>query len=498
LFERLKMGLTKVTYSMINGAAINVLDYGAVADGSWTAATSTVAGTDNYAAFASAISAAVTNKIGTVYIPSGQYRVSQQLSIPASITLAGGGNMKYGYFPAGLYIAGTILLINGAADGDCIAFTGISNIGLRDMSVFNTNNNAIRSVVSVVDVLYPTITNVSLASTRAVTGAGLYVRGATYWGTFTNIVANGNIKFGLRLYGNVNANEFTSGQYEGTWYGMYQASGTITANAFHGVKFDSSWNGTDTAFVPTYATAGLFGGATLPSYVTEIIRMDGSDRSTFSGCYFEGSGALPNYNGLPNYFVVWVGSGCENVQIINSSFAGCYLYDTGVSTVVDPTVSGPSNQGFTHSSRDFPQIQGWPFGVAQSIPTATWTKFDISEGGGNAGSELYFNASTNQITVLNAGTFLFNWNIQVATWTNAAQYLQTKIVGVRQGFGGSTTTYYSPVTVATSGNEMISTFSCISKLAAGDLLSVEIYQNSGSDKLITEANSFLNVAKLNG
>jgi len=492
------MGLTKVTYSMINGAAINVLDYGAVADGSWTVATLTVAGTDNYAAFSSAISAAVANGIGTVYIPSGQYRVSQQLSIPASITLAGDGNMKYGYFPAGLYIAGTILLINGATDGDCIAFTGISNIGLRDMSVFNTNNNAIRSVVSVVDVLYPTITNVSLASTRAVSGAGLYVRGATYWGTFTNIVANGNIRFGLRLYGNVNANEFTSGQYEGTWYGMYQASGTTTANAFHGVKFDSSWNGTDTAFVPTYITAGLFGGASLPSYITEIIRMDASDRSTFSGCYFEGSGALPNYGGLPNYFVIWIGGSCENVQIINSSFAGCYLYDVGVSSVVDPTVSGPSNQGFTHSSRDFPQIQGWPFGVAQSIPTATWTKFDISEGTGNAASELYFNTSTNQITVLNAGTFLFNWNIQVATWTNATQYLQTKIVGVRQGFGGSTTTYYSPVTVATSGNEMISTFSCISKLAAGDLLSVEIYQNSGSDKLITEANSFLNVAKLNG
>ena len=496
------MSLTKASFSMIAGAAVNVLDHGAVADGSWTVATSTVAGTDNLAAFNAAIAFAVANGKGLVYVPSGQYRLSAKLNIPASITLAGDGNMKYGYFPAGLYIAGTILLINGAASDDCIAFNGVSNIGLRDMSVFNTNSNAIRSVVSVVDVLYPVITNVSLASTMATSGSGLYVRDATYWGTFTNVVANGNIRFGLRLFGNVNANEFTSGQYEGTWYGMYQASGTVTANAFHGVKFDSSWNGTDTAFLPTYITAGLFGGANLPSYVTEIIRMDASDRSTFSGCYFEGSGALPNYNdgthgSLPNYFVIWIGGSCENVQIINSSFAGCYLYDVGISSVVDPTVSGPGNKGFTHSSRDFPQIQGWPFGVAQTIPDATWTKFDVSEGTGNAGSELVFNTSTNQITVLNAGTYLFNWNIQVATWTNATQYLQTKIVGVRQGFGGSTTTYYSPVTVAASGNEMISSFSCISKLAAGDLLSVEVYQNSGSGQLITEANSFLNVAKLN-
>jgi hypothetical protein len=200
---------------------------------------------------------------------------------------------------------------------------------------------------------------------------------------------------------------------------------------------------------------------------------------------------------LPNYFVVWIGGGCENVQIINSSFAGCYLFDVGVSTVVDPTVTSPGANGFTHSSRDFPQIQGWPFTQAQTIPNATWTKFDVSEGTGSAGSELFFDVTTNQITVLNAGTFLINYNIQVATWTNATQYLQTRIVGVRQGFGGSTTTYYSPVTVATSGNEMISSFNCITKLIAGDLLSVEVYQNSGSGRTITEANSFLNVAKLN-
>lgn len=491
------MSLTKTSFSMIAGAAVNVLDHGAVADGSWTVGTSTVAGTDNLAAFNAAIAFAVANGKGFVYVPSGQYRLSGKLNIPESITLAGDGNMKYGYFPVRLYIAGTILLINGAANDDCIAFNGDSNIGLRDMSVFNTNSNAIRAVVSVVDVLYPVITNVSIASTMPVTGSGLFIRDATYWGTFTNVVANGNIRFGLRLFGNVNANEFTSGQYEGTFYGMYQASGTVTANAFHGVKFDSSWNGTDTAFVPTLITAGLFGGADLPSYVTEIIRMDASDRSTFSGCYFEGSGALPDYNGLPNYFVIWIGGSCENVQIINSSFAGCYLFDVGVSTVVDPTVSGPGNNGFTHSSRDFPQIQGWPFNQAQTIPDSTWTKFDVSEGTGNAGSELFFNATTNQITILNAGTYLFNFNIQVATWTNATQYLQTRIVGVRQGFGGSTTTYYSPVTVATSGNEMISSFSCISKLIAGDLLSVEVYQNSGSGRTITETNSFLNVAKLN-
>lgn len=55
------MALTKVTYSMIDGAAINVLDYGVVADGT----------TNNSAALANALAAVPAN--GTLYFPAGVY-----------------------------------------------------------------------------------------------------------------------------------------------------------------------------------------------------------------------------------------------------------------------------------------------------------------------------------------------------------------------------------------------------------------------------------------
>lgn len=55
------MGLTKVSYSMIEGAPINVLDFGAVGDGT----------TDDFLAFQSAV-AALPNG-GTIYIPPGTY-----------------------------------------------------------------------------------------------------------------------------------------------------------------------------------------------------------------------------------------------------------------------------------------------------------------------------------------------------------------------------------------------------------------------------------------
>ena len=57
------MALTKATYSMIQGACINILDYGCVGDNS----------TNNYAAFQAAINAAGDLGIKSVYVPAGTY-----------------------------------------------------------------------------------------------------------------------------------------------------------------------------------------------------------------------------------------------------------------------------------------------------------------------------------------------------------------------------------------------------------------------------------------
>ena len=80
------MSLTKVSYSMISGAVVNVLDFGAVGNGT----------TDDTAAIQTAINSInVTNGGGTVFFPIGVFKTTSMLTIPwtgAPITLQGTGS----------------------------------------------------------------------------------------------------------------------------------------------------------------------------------------------------------------------------------------------------------------------------------------------------------------------------------------------------------------------------------------------------------------------
>lgn len=83
------MSLTKVSYSMIKGAAVNILDYGAVADYDENNPGS---GTDNSAAIQAAINAAsaqTTN--GAVYIPAGAYKILSAVDVPYGVSIFGDG-----------------------------------------------------------------------------------------------------------------------------------------------------------------------------------------------------------------------------------------------------------------------------------------------------------------------------------------------------------------------------------------------------------------------
>jgi len=75
------MALTKATYSLIEGAPFNVLDYGAVADGV----------TDDAAAIQAAIAAAAAAGGGRVRIPAGAYAIGSALTISDNVILVGDG-----------------------------------------------------------------------------------------------------------------------------------------------------------------------------------------------------------------------------------------------------------------------------------------------------------------------------------------------------------------------------------------------------------------------
>ena len=65
------MALTKATYSMIDGASINVRDYGAVGDGT----------TDDTAALTAAFAAASNNTVTVVGNAGDNYRITSSLAI---------------------------------------------------------------------------------------------------------------------------------------------------------------------------------------------------------------------------------------------------------------------------------------------------------------------------------------------------------------------------------------------------------------------------------
>ena len=73
------MSLTKVSYSMIEGAVVNVVDFGAVGDGI----------TENSSAFIAAL-ATLTNG-GILFIPKGEYKISNTIELNDDITVLGEG-----------------------------------------------------------------------------------------------------------------------------------------------------------------------------------------------------------------------------------------------------------------------------------------------------------------------------------------------------------------------------------------------------------------------
>jgi len=87
------MALTKVTYSMIDGATVNVFDYGATGDGVTNDAV--------------AIQAALDSGAACVYIPDGYYKVGTTLNVPITVKKIvgnGGGSIIYSNTANGDYL----------------------------------------------------------------------------------------------------------------------------------------------------------------------------------------------------------------------------------------------------------------------------------------------------------------------------------------------------------------------------------------------------------
>jgi hypothetical protein len=124
------MSLTKVTFSMIDGAVVNVLDYGADPTG--------VA--DSYAAIQAALDFAtfsgVAGKGLVVYLPAGLYLISDTLEIPNATVFTGDGRQQTIIRPFNNSFAGVMITDKGNAGKiflqnfriEALNYSGVTNL----------------------------------------------------------------------------------------------------------------------------------------------------------------------------------------------------------------------------------------------------------------------------------------------------------------------------------------------------------------------------------
>jgi len=276
------MSLTKASYSMITGAVVNVLDYGAVADNS----------TNNQAAFQSAINAAVASE-SAVYIPAGYYKFSSGVTITDAVTIFGDGwgSVIYGTFATGdmftvtsqdpvnisnIKITSTIAKTSGSAILFDSGAGTQNNFSVIDSCFFE---NQFRGVYCYRNG-YQRITNNHFSSNSA-NGAPIILDNATTPDSGDQVVANNQIYGGAgvigihhlggggaRIYGNKFlqiANGYYC-QFEGT-----NQSGIIiiSNNSFDGCTGSSLLiTGTGTSIVTDITINGnVFGGSPTNSFM---------------------------------------------------------------------------------------------------------------------------------------------------------------------------------------------------------------------------------------
>lgn len=494
---------------------VSVKDFGAVADGSFTAGGSP-SGTDNLAAFNAALAAAVSTGISRVYAPGGRYYLSGKLTLPSGVILEGDGTAWLPGFLAGGG-EGTALLINGTAGDDCLAFAEntAAHSEARDISIYHTNTNAIRSVVSVVGHLYPRMKNVEIASLRKTTGSGLYLApsatGAQYetlWGDFDNVTvtitevgnsAEASVRWGLNIYSLsaakvVNANAFRAGQFAGTWGGLI-VDGAVSgaralSNVFHGTKFDTNYDGT---FTPVFksAAANVFGFTKANCYIYPVVRINQGDGIAFHGCYFEAAGAPATFNDGVNgsaslIAVMWLdnATNCLRTGALDSNWNSCFVYDAGAQSNIAPVTSG-----YNHNNQ-LPTALLMRQATAQSIAAYAYTKIQFSNVLQGDDANLEWDATNFQVKIRQPGAYQISGQVSFAGWATAGTYAVSRIVAGGYTIVGT----YAPQIGA--GNPITTVVNFCLSLVTGDTIELQVLQNQGSNQALTANESILSVVKI--
>jgi len=441
------MSLTKVSYSMVTGSPVNVLDYGADPTG--------VADSGN--AIRAAVASVTTNG-GQVYIPAGTYKV----------TAAGGDTSDTAiYSPSNVRICGASEVGTKIIPGsnNTVIFRmiglngGIENIQIDNPSNTYTNVSGIRlaptdeaQTTTRSDVEFNNITNVSIRRVQEaiVLKCGPRVSGADsycYYNSFINIdIRNCVIGIWLKIPNGgdpgsgVNRNRFINVRVgeTGTNTGLQIDAGdtnTFVGCSFEGIQTGTSPNATPTAIVVDYnsssysCTDNKFYGLTIEACTRSVSNKN--DFLEFYGYYDATNtfnvpppvGALPLAVNMSRGNVAGTQVGTNRTPTATGDF---YTYNTP-SLVQAVTGIGGQAEFRVDTATAYGLFSYYNAGVKQ------WSMGSLATGSSNL---TIFNASDSiigQFVANSGGAFKPLQSASAPTYIKGAIYFDTTLNKLRVG-----------------------------------------------------------------
>lgn len=394
----------------------------------------------------------VANGGGELLFDNGRF-TSNPFVKKAGVTLVGTGMVHRAFYvsdPAA--VLGTVILIDGAIGGDCVAFedTAHGKTGIRNLSIFDTGTNAIQSAISINGALHWYLMNVETGPvTTRNRGAGLLVNrgtaGGAIYGAVFNFVTT-KLATGLILEDDANAIHFAGGSIQGDTLTLDAADNVLTSGpqavSFAGTAFEMSYDAAKNEHIFVPAADNIHGFSNTDNcYVTPGIKLRTGRGYDFSGCYFEIGGVPGTYddgsNGSwPLAPVIEIQDGVQDIDYTGR--LNGYIWDKGTNIEVQKLPSGTNYN--TKKPIKFLRRNTTATVVPHNTLTAL-TYVNTPAWQTNLATEFEYNNTTGELRFRQPGCYKIYAQIFFPSITNNFSYLRSSFnpnyTGTHDGAGNA-------------------------------------------------------------